>query len=41
MRIFVFFVTIQNCQYEMLLEEAGLETAALICRFPEELDLRM
>lgn len=34
-------ITLQNCQYEMILEEAGPELAALICRFPEELDLLM
>lgn len=28
-------------QYEMMVEEADPEPAAVICRFPEELDLRM
>lgn len=35
------FVTVQSCQYEMILDEASPEPAAFICRFPEELDRRM
>lgn len=31
----------KNCQYEMALDEASPELAALACRFPDELDLRM
>lgn len=38
---FAFVSRVQGRQYEMILEEAGPEPAALICRFPEELDLRM
>lgn len=32
---------VQNCQYEMRVDEAEPALAALICRFPDELDLRI